>query len=158
YRPLPPMPAPASQSAASDLSSFRSGSFSSASSRRRSREAERRQVTVVACGRDLVEADTYLELDAGDQAQVLSAFADACQRPLRELDGTVVECNAKGLLACFGYPVAYEDGAQRAATAGLRILDGMRDLQGELRRGHKLELKAWVGIHTGPAVVEARED
>ena len=36
-----------------------------------------------------------------------------------QFDGTVVQCNEQGLLACFGYPVAYEDAARRAARAGL---------------------------------------
>jgi serine/threonine protein kinase/predicted ATPase len=157
YRPLPPMQTPASQSSASVLSSARSGSLST-SSRRRAREAERRQVTVVACGCDLFESGTYLELDAEDQAKVLRAFTAVCEQPLRELDGTVVQCNAEGLLACFGYPVAYEDGVQRAARAGLDILRGTQDLQGQLHRDYKLELNAWVGIHTGPALVEAKED
>ncbi len=34
----------------------------------------------------------------------------------------------------------------------------MKALGERLRREHKLELNPWVGIHTGPAVVEAEED
>ena len=30
-------------------------------------------------------------------------------------DGTVVQCNEQGVLVCFGYPVAFEDAARRAA-------------------------------------------
>ena len=77
---------------------------------------------------------------------------------VRGLDGTVVQCNEQGFLACFGYPVAYEDAARRAARAGLRMLDELKDLGDQLRRKHQLELNPWVGIHTGPAVVETKGD
>ena len=92
-----------------------SANFSS--SRRRIREAERRQVTVLICGTDLFESEAYLEnLDAEDQAKVLDAFQQACAAAVRPFDGTVVQCNEQGLLACFGFPVAYEDSARRACA------------------------------------------
>jgi class 3 adenylate cyclase len=54
--------------------------------------------------------------------------------------------------------VAYEDAAQRAARAGLAILEEL-NAQGErLRREQRLELNPWVGIHTGPAVAEVGEE
>ena len=151
YRRASSHPAPAA-------SSQRAPSTSS-SSRRRAREAERRQVTVLVCGCDLFESEAYLEdLDAEDQAKVLRAFQQACEQAVRRFDGTVVQCNEQGLLACFGYPVAYEDAARRAARAGLGLLEDMKALGERLRREHELELNPWVGIHTGPAVVEAGED
>ena len=67
-----------------------------------------------------------------------------------------MQCNEQGLLACFGFPVAYEDAAGRAARTGLAILEDMKTLGEQFRREHKLELNPWVGIHTGPAVVEAK--
>src|SRR5207248_11550169 len=127
--------------------------------RRRAREAERRQVTVLVCGCDLFESEAYLEdLDAEDQAQVVRAFQQACAQAVHRFDGTVVQCNEQGLLVCFGYPVAYEDGAHRAAWTGLGLLEDVKALGEQLRREQKLELNPWVGLHTGPAVVEARED
>jgi class 3 adenylate cyclase/tetratricopeptide (TPR) repeat protein len=128
------------------------------SSRRRAREAERRQVTVLVCGCTLFESEAYLELDAEDQAQVLRAFRQACEEAVCRFDGTIVQCNEQGLLVCFGYPVAYEDGARRAARAGLDILEAMKTLGEKLQRQHKLDLNPWVVLHTGPAVVEAKED
>ena len=47
---------------------------------------------------------------------MLRAFQQACEQAVRRFDGTVVQCNEQGLLACFGYPVAYEDAARRART------------------------------------------
>jgi serine/threonine protein kinase/predicted ATPase len=126
--------------------------------RRRAREAERRQVTVLVCGCDLFESEAYLGLESEDQAQLLWAFQLACEQAVRNYDGTVVQCNEQGLLACFGYPVAHEDAAHRAAGAGLRLLDEVKAFGGPLRRTHNLEPTPWVGLHTGPAIVEVKDD
>ena len=134
-------------------------SLLSTSSRRRAREAERRQVTVLVCGCSLFESEAYLEdLDAEDQARMLRDFRQTCEQAVFRFDGTVVQCNEEGLLACFGYPVAYEDAARRAALAGLGLLENLKALGERLRRGQSLEVNPWVGIHTGPAVVEAGEE
>jgi class 3 adenylate cyclase/predicted ATPase len=127
------------------------------SSRQRAREAERRQVTVLVCGCDLFESEAYLGLDAEDQARVLRGFQDECARAAGRFGGTVVRCNEQGLLVCFGYPVAYEDGARRGARTGLGLLEDLKALGDRLRREHHLELNPWAGLHTGPAVVEAKE-
>ena len=128
-------------------------------SRRRAREAERRQVTVLVCGCSLFEYESYLEdRDADDQAEVLRAFRQACEQAVRRFEGSLVQCNAEGLLACYGYPVAYEDAAHRAALTGLGLLEDLKALGERLRREHKLDLNPWIGIHTGPAVVEAGEE
>ena len=68
----------------------------------------------------------------------------------------MVQCNEKGLLVCFGFPLAFEDAAVRAARTGLGLLDGMKIL-GERFRQDKLDLNPWIGIHTGPAIVESKE-
>ena len=134
--------------------------LTSAASRRHSvREAERRQVTVLVCGCEMFEAEEYLEnLDAEDQAKVQQIFQQACEQAVRRFDGTIVQCNEQGLLVCFGYPVAYEDGAARAVQTGLDLLENLSDLGGRLGNLPKLDLNPWVGIHTGPAVVQVVED
>jgi class 3 adenylate cyclase/tetratricopeptide (TPR) repeat protein len=129
------------------------------SSRSRARQAERRQVTVLVCGCDAFESGAYLEnLDAEDQATVLQDFQQSCEQAVRRFDGTLVQCNEQGVLVCFGYPVAYEDAARRAAQSGLAILQNMKVLGEKLRREQELELNPWVGIHTGPAVAEMGEN
>ena len=158
HRAMPSIQIPARDSPAAAPASFRSSVLSSTSSHRRAREAERRQVTVIVCGCHLFESEAYLELDAEDQAKVLQEFQQACEQPLHDLGGTIVQCNEQGLLACFGYPVAYEDGAERAARAGLGILRAMQQIQGRFRSEYALELNSWIGIHTGPAVAEAKDN
>ena len=128
------------------------------SSLRRVRDAERRQVTVLLCSSDVFESDAYLDnLDAEDQANVLQMFQQVCEQAVREFEGTVVQCNEQGFLACFGYPVAYEDAARRAAKSGLRLLDQLKELAEKLRRQHRLELNPFVALHTGQAVVETKD-
>ncbi len=135
------------------------GITSSVSRRQGAREAERRQVTVLVCGCKLFEADIYLEnLDAEDQAKVQRAFQQACEQAVRRFDGTIVQCNEQGLLVCFGYPVAFEDGTIRAARTGLDLLEELKALGELILSDQKLELNPWVGIHTGPAVVQAVEE
>jgi serine/threonine protein kinase len=128
-------------------------------SQRRARTAERRQVTVVVCACELFDSEPYVErIDAEDQARVLKAFQQRCERVACRFDGTIVQCNEQGLLVCFGYPVAHEDAARRAARTGLGILDDLKALGEQLLREHHLELGPWVGIHTGPAIVETGEN
>lgn len=138
--------------------SMRTGLLSSSVSRRLVREAERRQITVLVCGCEAFESEAYSELDAEDQAAVLGTFQETCATTLQRYDGTQLQCNQQGLLVCFGYPVAYEDGPRRAALTGLGLLLDLKGLSEQLRRDHQLELNPWVGLHTGPAVVELKED
>jgi class 3 adenylate cyclase/predicted ATPase len=123
---------------------------------RRAREAERRQLTVLVCGCDVFDSVSYLELDVEDQTRVLRAFQETCAQAVNQFGGTVVQCDEKGLLVCFGFPLAFEDAAVRAARTGLSLLEGMNALSKEFRRDN-LNLDPWIGIHTGPAIVESRE-
>src|SRR6185436_17017656 len=93
------------------------------SSARRAREAERRQLTVLVCGCDTFESEPYLELDSEGLANVLRSFLDTCEKAVDRFGGTIVECSEKGVVACFGFPLAYEDAAGRAARTGLAILE-----------------------------------
>ncbi|MFO1094907.1 MAG: AAA family ATPase [Planctomycetaceae bacterium] len=115
-------------------------------------------MTVLVCGCRVFEDEAYLELDAEDQARVLQLVQQHCELVVRRFDGTTVQCNEQGLLACFGYPVAFEDAALRAARTGLGLIESLQSLADELRHQHQLELQPWCTIHTGPAVVEANAD
>jgi class 3 adenylate cyclase/tetratricopeptide (TPR) repeat protein len=129
------------------------------STRRAAREAERRQLTILICSCGLFESEAYLEnLDAEDQARILRSYQQACEQPARLFDGTVVHCNEQGLLVCFGYPVAYEDGASRAARTALGILSELTALAAQLERELKVPLEPRVAVHTGQAIVEPKDD
>ncbi|HJZ90454.1 MAG TPA: protein kinase, partial [Gemmataceae bacterium] len=144
FRPAPPAPS-------------RPDTPKPSSSRRGVRGTERRQVTVLVCGCDLFESETYLELDTEDQVEVLRAFQQTCEEAVRRFDGTVVQGDDQGLLACFGYPVVHEDAAGRAARAALALLEQLKALRDQIRREHELEMEPWVALHTGSALVEVGE-
>jgi class 3 adenylate cyclase/tetratricopeptide (TPR) repeat protein len=148
----------ADESRATRLATRRADTAAPLSSRSRVREAERRQVTVLVCGSDLFESESYLDLDPEDQVQVLQDFQQACEQSVRRFDGTIMQSNDQGLLACFGYPTAYEDAAARAARAGLGLLTDLKPWGMRLFQTHKLEPNFWVGIHTGPAIAEVKDD
>jgi class 3 adenylate cyclase/tetratricopeptide (TPR) repeat protein len=149
----PPLPSPSAETplpAGPPVTQQSRSAALSEASLRRTREAERRQVTVLVCGHELFESEAYLGLDTEDQARILRTFQEASEQAVRHLDGAVVQCNEQGLLACFGYPVAHEDAARRAAEAGLGLLHDVSALD--------KEAKPWACIHTGSAVAEVKED
>jgi hypothetical protein len=55
----------------------------------------------------------------------------------------------------FGYPLAHENDAERAARAGLSIQRALADLNRKNAGAGKPELVARIGLETGPAVVDA---
>jgi hypothetical protein len=58
-------------------------------------------------------------------------------------------------MALFGYPLAHENDAERAARAALSIQRALADLNRKNARAGKPELVARIGLETGPAVVDA---
>jgi predicted ATPase len=70
------------------------------------------------------------------------------------MGGHVAKKLGDGLLALFGYPVAQENDAERAARAALAIQRALAELNRKNAAG-KPELKARIGLETGPAVVDA---
>lgn len=153
---------PASQSAiqVSDLSSTQSGSSREFSSTiRRAREAERRQITVMFCRNELFESAEFMEnLDPEEQHEVLGEYQKICDDAVKQYAGTVIESTSMGLLVAFGYPLAFEDAAQRAVRSSLEIRDGISKLNRQLKKQNGLLIEFRIGIHTGLAVAEDRGD
>ncbi|HEY7312647.1 MAG TPA: protein kinase [Gemmataceae bacterium] len=123
--------------------------------RRRGRQAERRQVTLLFGKSDLFDSDTFLEkLDPEEQHELLMEYKQICYEAIAKFGGTIVQSPSEGLLACFGYPISYEDAAQRAVRAGLRLRDGVLELKQRIRHEFNTDLSSWIAIHTGMAVAE----
>ena len=110
---------------------------------------ERKVVTVLFC--DLVGFTAAS--DAADPEDVRSRIRPyyARVRAAIEAHGGMVE-NFVGdaVMAVFGSPVAHEDDAERAVRAGLRILEGIDELN---EQDPALALQVRIGINTGEAVV-----
>jgi class 3 adenylate cyclase len=81
---------------------------------------ERRHITVMFC--DLVGSTSISAgLDAEDWRDLVGAYLDAASAAVTEMGGHVAKKLGDGLMALFGYPVAQENDAERAARAALSI-------------------------------------
>jgi class 3 adenylate cyclase len=120
---------------------------------------ERRQLTVMFC--DLVgSTQLATQLDPEDMGDLIRAFQGTVAAAVAPFAGHVAKLMGDGALVYFGFPRAHEDDAERAARAGLALVQAVRTLGRE--RGVELEVRA--GIATGLVVVgeimgegEARE-
>ena len=96
---------------------------------------ERRYVTVMFC--DLVGSTSISAgLDAEEWRDLVGAYFDAASSAVTEMGGHVAKKLGDGLMALFGYPVAQENDAERAARAALSI-------QRALGRSESQECRCW---------------
>ena len=73
---------------------------------------------------------------------------------IERLGGYVKDLAGDGVLSFFGAPTSYEDDAERAARAGLNILQAIAAYSSEVARGWGVaELGVRVGISTGPVAL-----
>ncbi|HXV83278.1 MAG TPA: AAA family ATPase [Candidatus Binatia bacterium] len=110
---------------------------------------EFRQLTVLFC--DLVGSTQLAERkDPEDLRDLILAYQNCCSHVIERFGGYVGQFLGDGVLAYFGYPVAYEHDARRAVEASLCMIEEVRDLsvQGEI-------LETRIGIHTGIVVIGA---
>ena len=115
---------------------------------------ERRYVTVMFC--DLVGSTSIsAQLDAEEWRDLVSAYLDAACAALTEMGGHVAKKLGDGLMALFGYPVAQENDAERAARAALSIQRALAEVNRKNAGAGKPALNARIGIETGAVVVDA---
>jgi class 3 adenylate cyclase len=120
-----------------------------------SREAERRQVTILYCGNNLGESVELLEaLDPEEQHALLERCRQTCRAAAARYQGAILSTAGQGTLICFGFPVTFEDAARRAVHSALSILKALAKIGDEIHQRRGLHLSAWAAIHTGPAICE----
>jgi class 3 adenylate cyclase len=119
-------------------------------------DAERRQLTVMFC--DLVGSTALAaRLDPEELHEVIRAYHRCAAEAVRRFDGFVAKYMGDGVLVYFGYPQAHEGDAERAARAGLGIVEAVGRLDTPAIHGtpapswDRLEVR--VGIATGLVVV-----
>ena len=116
-------------------------------------EAERRQLTVMFC--DLADSTKLSQqLDPEDLREVVRAYQVTAAEVIEQYEGHLAQYLGDGLLIYFGWPVAHEDDAQRAAHAGLGIVEAITTTLNpclEADKGVKLTVR--LGVHTGLVVV-----
>jgi class 3 adenylate cyclase len=114
---------------------------------------ERRHVTVMFC--DLVGSTSIsAALDAEDWRDLVGTYLDAATAAVTEIGGHVAKKLGDGLMALFGYPVAQENDAERAARAALSQR-ALAEVNQKNAGSGKPSLNARIGIETGPVVVDA---
>jgi class 3 adenylate cyclase len=115
---------------------------------------ERRHVTVMFC--DLVDSTGIAaRLDAEEWRDLVGAYADAASAAVVEMGGKVVNRQGDGLMALFGFPVAQENDAERAARAALASQRALAELNRRNAGTGKPALAARIAIDSGPVVVNA---
>jgi class 3 adenylate cyclase/tetratricopeptide (TPR) repeat protein len=116
--------------------------------------AERRPITVMFC--DLVgSTELAAALDVEDWRNLLNSYLDEASRAVTALGGHVLKMLGDGMMAVFGYPHAQENDAERAVRAALAIQRSLAELNARNAARGAPELKARIGIESGPVVVEA---
>jgi hypothetical protein len=90
-------------------------------------EGERRHLTVLFC--DLVgSTEIARHLDPEEWREIVSEYHRAAAQAIERFGGHVAQYLGDGVMACFGYPEAHDNDAERAARAGLAILDAISKL------------------------------
>jgi class 3 adenylate cyclase/tetratricopeptide (TPR) repeat protein len=110
---------------------------------------ERRHLTILFC--DLVGSVTLAaQVDPEEWRGTLSSYQRAAAEAITRYGGEVVRYVGDGIMAFFGYPVAHDNDAERAARAGLAIVEAIahHDEQPE-----KPKLAVRIGIDSGLVVV-----
>jgi class 3 adenylate cyclase len=112
---------------------------------------ERRHLTVLFC--DLVgSTGIAARLDPEEWRETVAGYHRAAAEAITRFGGYVAKYLGDGVMAFFGYPEAHDNDAERAARAGLAILDAIAKLNEQPKRQ---KLSARVGIDSGAVVVGA---
>ncbi|MHA1563818.1 MAG: AAA family ATPase, partial [Alphaproteobacteria bacterium] len=104
--------------------------------------------TVMFC--DLVgSTELSRKLDPEDLRELMARYQDAVAAQVARYEGHIAKYLGDGVLAYFGWPVAFEDQAERAVRAGLDAVAAVAGLKCKDGKA----LSARVGIATGQVVV-----
>jgi class 3 adenylate cyclase len=90
------------------------------------------------------------QLDPEEWRETVSSYHRAAADAITRFGGHVAKYLGDGVMAFFGYPEAHDNDAERAARAGLEILDAIAKLN---ERPGQPSLAARVGIDSGAVVV-----
>jgi class 3 adenylate cyclase/tetratricopeptide (TPR) repeat protein len=109
---------------------------------------ERKLVSVLFV--DLVGSTARADgADPEDVREALRLYHAEAKRHIEHHGGVLEKFIGDAVMAVFGAPTAHGDDAERAVRAGLRVLEGIADVN----REHGLDLAARAAVNTGEAVV-----
>ena len=94
-------------------------------------------------------------LDGEEWGDLLRAYLDAAAALVTEMGGHVARKVGDALMSLFGYPVAHDNDAERAARAALGIQRAFDELNRKNAGAERPVLAVRIGVDTGPAVIDA---
>src|SRR5208283_582941 len=110
---------------------------------------ERRHLTILFC--DLVGSVTLAaQVDPEEWRATVAGYQRAAAEAITRFGGEVVRYVGDGIMAFFGYPAAHDNDAERAARAGLAILDAIAQLN---QQAAPAKLAVRIGVDSGTVVV-----
>ena len=110
---------------------------------------ERRHLTVLFC--DLVgSTEIASRLDPEEWRETIASYHAAASETISRFGGHVAKYLGDGIMAYFGWPAAHDNDAERAARAGLAMLEAIARLNEQPSRP---KLSARVGMDSGTVVV-----
>ncbi len=114
----------------------------------RSDPGERKQITVMFC--DMVGSTRLSTLyDPEDYTEIIKSYHATCTEVISRYDGYIARYMGDGILAYFGYPLSYENNAERAIRSALEAVKEIATLEPQ----PNLRLQCRIGIATGLVVV-----
>src|ERR1700722_3844457 len=113
---------------------------------------ERRHLTVLFS--DLVgSTEISARLDPEEFRELVADYHRATSEAITRFGGYVAKYLGDGVMAYFGWPEAHDNDAERAARAGLAILEGVAALNNRDAKSDRPRLSVRVGIDTGNVVI-----
>jgi class 3 adenylate cyclase len=89
-------------------------------------------------------------LDPEEWREIVADYHQAAAQAIERFGGHVAQYLGDGVMAYFGWPAAHDNDAERAARAGLAILEAVSKLNDHAARP---KLSARIGIDSGAVVV-----
>jgi predicted ATPase/class 3 adenylate cyclase len=116
---------------------------------------ERRHLTVLFS--DLVgSTGISARLDPEEFRELVADYHGAAADAITRFGGFVAKYLGDGVMAYFGWPEAHDNDAERAARAGLAILEAVAALNDRDAKSDRPKLSVRVGIDTGNVVIGNR--
>ncbi len=134
------------------LNSIEKSAFIDAAETAPHKKTERRHLTVMFC--DLASStELTKKLDPEDLREVIRIFQRTAETVIRRYDGHIAQYLGDGLMVYFGYPIAHEDDAHRAAHTALELPEAIERLNVELMLKFNIKLAIRTGISSGDVVL-----
>src|ERR1700677_503474 len=95
------------------------------------------------------------DLDPEDARAIVDPALALMMDAVHRYDGYVAQSTGDGIFALFGAPVAYEDHAQRALYAALRMQEDLTRHSTKVIADGGMPIEARVGVNTGEVVVRS---